>query len=145
MKSEKKCFKCGEVKPLSAFYKHQKMADGHVNKCKECNKSDVRENRLLKVDYYREYDKERGSRQTAEYQKSYRNEFPMKYAAHRLISNSLRDVRISKPDNCQECGNYHEYIHGHHDDYALPLVVRWLCPPCHKAWHDKNGEAKNGR
>ena len=52
----KKCFKCGAEKPLTEFYKHPKMADGRVNKCKECNKKDVRENRAAKVDYYRGYD-----------------------------------------------------------------------------------------
>lgn len=145
MEMKKKCFKCGEVKPLSGFYKHPKMADGHVNKCKECNKKDVRENRKLNIDYYREYDASRGTRQSAEYQRNYRNEFPMKYAAHRLVSKAIRDGRMLKPSCCEQCGMSHDYIHGHHDDYALPLVVRWLCPPCHRAWHDKNGEAKNGR
>lgn len=142
---QKKCFKCGEVKSLSDFYKHPRMADGHVNKCKECNKKDVRENRKLKVDYYREYDSARGSRQTAAYQRNYRNEFPMKYAAKTMINNAVRDGRIFKSEYCESCGSPHKWIHGHHDDYALPLMVRWLCPPCHKAWHDMNGEAKNGR
>ena len=55
----KKCFKCGIEKELTEFYKHPRMADGTVNKCKECNKKDVIENRLDKKDYYDVYDRNR--------------------------------------------------------------------------------------
>ena len=40
----KKCFKCGIEKEINEFYKHPMMADGHLGKCKECNKKDVIEN-----------------------------------------------------------------------------------------------------
>ena len=140
---KKICFKCGECKPLSDFYKHKQMADGHVNKCKDCNKADVSKNRIDKLDYYREYDRARGNRQDSGYRRNYRNEFPMKYAAHNLVSNAVRDGRIEKIKECQECGIHTEKIHGHHDDYAKPLIVRWLCPACHKAWHREHGEGAN--
>lgn len=59
MDKQKECFKCKEVKLLEQFYKHPDMPDGRVNKCKECNKLDNKENWHLKREEKREYDKYR--------------------------------------------------------------------------------------
>lgn len=55
----KECFKCGIKKELGMFYKHPQMQDGRVNKCKECNKTDVRKNYATKKVAYSLYDKGR--------------------------------------------------------------------------------------
>lgn len=47
--AKKKCFKCGLELPLSMFYAHPQMADGHLNKCKSCTKKDVHENYEKKI------------------------------------------------------------------------------------------------
>ena len=141
MKTEKKCFKCGDVKPLSAFYRHPKMADGHVNKCKDCNKADVRNNRKTKLEHYREYDRKRGNRQSYGYCREYRQRFPNKYNAHRLVRQAIKSGKLF-PEQCCKCGSSCG-THAHHDDYAKPLNVRWMCPACHKQWHIANGEGLN--
>lgn len=41
--TSKTCFKCSVEKPLSEFYKHKGMKDGHFNKCKSCSLKDDRE------------------------------------------------------------------------------------------------------
>jgi hypothetical protein len=39
----KRCFKCGKEKGIDEFYKHPAMGDGHLGKCIECAKRDVKE------------------------------------------------------------------------------------------------------
>ena len=46
---EKKCFKCLQIKDLTDYYKHSKMADGHLGKCKECTRKDVSERLCVKM------------------------------------------------------------------------------------------------
>lgn len=59
---EKKCFKCLQIKPLSDYYIHKRMGDGHLNKCKDCTKSDVKnhESILKQNPEYIEKERKRG-------------------------------------------------------------------------------------
>lgn len=45
---EKPCIACGQVKPIGAYYQHPRMADGHLNKCKECQKASSRKTYRLR-------------------------------------------------------------------------------------------------
>lgn len=139
--TRKTCFKCDQTKPLEDFYKHKGMKDGRLNKCKDCTRKDTKENRDKNIDHYRAYDRARGSRQPPEYTKEYRMRFPLKYKAHTAVNNAVRDGRLTK-EPCEICGET-EKVTAHHDDYAKPLEVRWLCYPHHAQWHAENGEAKN--
>jgi len=137
----KKCFKCDKEKDLSEFYKHTQMADGHLNKCKDCTKADVMKHRDENIERIREYDRKRGNRQNKEYVAEYRAKYPNKYKAHTLVNNAIRGEKLFN-EGCESCGSDGK-THAHHDDYSKPLNVRWLCVPCHSQWHKDNGEGLN--
>lgn len=59
MEITKVCFKCRTEKNISEFYKHGQMPDGHLNKCKECTKKDVKENYIKKIEDPEYVEKER--------------------------------------------------------------------------------------
>ena len=139
----KTCFKCGDLKLISDFYKHPRMKDGHLNKCKDCTRADSSRNRWSNIDEKREYDRSRGSRQGYEYCKAWRAKYPNKYKAEQALNNAIRDGKIDKPKQCEVCMTNNKVV-AHHDDYSKPLSVRWLCQACHMQWHRDNGEGLNG-
>lgn len=59
MEKQKECFKCRKTKYLSEFYKHPQMPDGRVNKCKDCNKVENKENWWKRREEKLDYDKNR--------------------------------------------------------------------------------------
>lgn len=137
MTRSKECFKCKTVKPIEEFYKHSAMADGHVNKCKECNKNDVTSNRNKNLERIRAYDRERGKnkdRIQAQVQitKAWREEDKRRSKAHSAVARAIRSGALVRQP-CERCNNTPAVAH--HDDYDKPLSVRWLCQPCHKHHH----------
>ena len=137
MHRSKVCFKCGKTKPLSLFYKHPEMADGHVNKCIECNKLDVSNNRSKRIEYYRAYDRERAKiperrKAASAISSAWLRADSRRIAAHNAVARAVRSGRLERMD-CEKCGRRDAMAH--HESYDRKLDVRWLCQPCHKQRH----------
>jgi len=129
----KTCFNCGKKKPIDEFYKHKKMADGHLNKCIECIKAYAIERRNGPTgEKIRAYDRARGNRQSCSYVQEYRASNPEKYKAHSLVNAAMKRGAIKK-HACFVCGS--EKTEAHHPDYSSPLDVVWLCARHHKQAH----------
>lgn len=126
----KRCFKCGTDKPRTEFYRHPAMADGLLGKCKDCTKLDMRIDRATKP-RVREYDRRRAN---LPHRKALQARITKEWrAAHRdrqRAQNRAAKAVIEKPLACEGCG-LPKRIEKHHPDYAQPLLVVWLCKPCH--------------
>ena len=155
----KRCIHCGEEKPLSDYYKHPAMNDGHLGSCKECVKARVRLHRSENIDKIRDYDRQRGQdpmRKAAnkaraprykakkpEYLAHYFEKNPDKHKAHGIVQRAIRAGKLTVQP-CERCG-YGIGVQAHHEDYSKPLEVVWLCPPCHGERHREiNEERRRG-
>ena len=151
----KDCITCRRALPLTSYYRHPQMADGHLNKCKECVIAYQKERRNWNGDAIRQYDRnrdhlphrvaarkqyaltERGKESWLAGRKAWAERHKEKRAAHVMVGNAVRDGKLIKQP-CEVCGS--PYVQAHHDDYAKPLDVRWLCVPCHNAHHSRERE-----
>jgi hypothetical protein len=146
---DKKCFRCGEIKPLSDFYVHKHMFDGHLNKCKACTRKDtafrvmekqsdpawvLKEAERQRVKQYKKKDEwaSRYADSASTRSKKYTEKYPEKKKATTAVSNALRDGRMDRKP-CEVCGAHR--AQAHHDDYSKPLDVVWLCSTHHAERH----------
>lgn len=135
----KTCFKCDRTLPRSAFYRHSQMRDGLLGKCKDCTRRDVSANRHRRYAHYLEYERRRsenGKRLSSIRSRasSWRKANPVAVRAHRAVAKALRTGQLVR-GACAVCGG--RPTHAHHNDYARPLEVTWLCVPCHRSVHAK--------
>jgi hypothetical protein len=140
--SLKTCFKCGAEKDIESFYRHPEMGDGRLGKCKDCTKTDVRQNYRARHEQYKAYEKKRHNRVERfkinnERQKS---QHPEKWHARQLVSRAIRDHKLFRLP-CEVCGDLKS--EAHHEDYKQPFFIKWLCRFHHRAHHGRNVLTEN--
>lgn len=131
------CIRCTINKELEDFYLHKRMADGHLNVCKECVKKMVRNRsrseRGRELDRKRNQTKKRKAK-LIEYQRKRRAKLQKEYKARGVVSTAIRKGTLIK-GICEICGEVK--VEAHHEDYNKPLEVKWLCGTHHRALHDQ--------
>ena len=144
---KKPCSVCGEEKPLDGFQVRRASKDGRTAACREClrdrDRKRFKKEKKKRREWSRRYYAGKGKDVVTACKQRWKERNAIKRGAHVLVCNAVRDGKIEKPSNCESCGKK-DQLHGHHDDYAKPLEVRWLCPVCHREWHAIHGEGLNG-
>jgi len=149
----KTCFKCHAELPLIEFYRHSMMADGHLNKCKDCTKRDVtgRYKRLtatpegLEAERYRGREKYHRLYSPGPNWQSPPASKEQKMKASSALGRAVRRGDVVKPRACNDCGTMGKRLHGHHEDYEKLLAVIWVCPLCHRRRHAPHPDRVKGK
>lgn len=73
----------------------------------------------------------KGKKAKYKYAEKWRTEENNKFKKHihYIVRCALKEGKIIK-GICEVCGN--KKTHAHHDDYYLPLEIRWLCASHHR-------------
>lgn len=131
------CFRFGISKSVTDYYRHARMADGYLGKCKDCTKRDVALLRVFNPEIHKQRDLDRNRTQKRidqrrEYLRRHRAKYPHKARARAAVSFALRAGNLERRP-CRECGI--ELVQAHHEDYSRPLDIVWLCEFHHKQRH----------
>ena len=89
---------------------------------------------------YREERRRSQNEYSKTYCQTYRKIYPEKYRAHRLVTDAIGRGELVR-QNCW-CGKEGQ---AHHEDYAKPYQVVWLCRKHHAECHRKYEKINHGR
>jgi ribosomal protein S27AE len=109
----------------------------HIRTCKHCGKTFEAKSKRGNYCPTRRCYSAMESRRGQERYQAYSSE--RRKAALAVARSLLNGDLVRQP--CETCGEWP--VVAHHDDYAAPLDVRWLCISHHRLHHIKHGPGKN--
>jgi len=129
------------------FYKHPRMADGHLHVCKACHRKAVADRYYAHHEAHLARDRARNAtpRRRAQLRASLRRHRDKRKRERWANGKVAYAVRTGKlvPMPCVRCGLVP--TNAHHEDYDRPLAVVWLCDGHHGARHREIRTASDRR
>lgn len=94
---------------------------GATRACKGCERKASREHAEALIDH------------------PYWRNIHLRHDARVVYLRALKHGDIQRGEKCERCGTTEGQLGGHHEDYAKPLDVVWLCKSCHGIRHGELG------
>lgn len=144
MEKQRRCTRCGVLKPVTEFWKNSHCRSGFLNQCKACvTKAPENVPRIClscqKPFYANKYRIKSGRgiycSRSCQAREAWRVIPTRATKLQRVRANSFVYNNLMASSSCEACQAAGVMIHGHHEDYNKPEEVRWLCVPCHRRLH----------
>jgi hypothetical protein len=135
-----RCGSCRETKPASEFHRCATRPNGLAVYCKPCARAYT--GARAKLESVKAVRSRWAATKGKDVVRRYKSRWPAKQRARILVHREVQAGRLVNPRVCSACSGT-ERVEAHHDDYAQPYEVRWLCRLCHRAWHRINGQGRN--
>ena len=135
----KECIKCNEVKPKSDFFKSKSQCDGYDNRCKECEKLRLRQERGHEPRRLVTLEEKRITR------KLYKHKRRFIEQQGKIKAKEVRELKEKQKNRCYWC--HTDISKEYHIDHYTPLSkggehlidnIVLTCPFCNMSKHDKD-------
>lgn len=139
------CRRCGKFIPLSEFVKCSARPRGYGYHCKQC---DVKRSIGYNASHYDAHKKrvrQSSKRKYLPYRKMVLDflekihakefNFQTNVNPYSVVRQAIKKGVLVKPKHCEICQK-EKPIKAHHENYARPLDVIWVCNQCHRHIHE---------
>lgn len=163
MQTTRLCGRCNRELDLTLFSINRKLPLGRQYTCKECSSKYIknyhREHIKKLEEYHRSYTNGERERNVEYYRKKGRDNYRkhrdtilarassdnpirrFKNNARKLLNGAVMKGDVVRISICERCGTRRSE-QAHHEDYAKPLEVVWLCTLCHGLRHREINEER---